>query len=78
MFAENDFVHGVVDGFQPLQLLDLPHYRRLTYVDQRRSAPRDSHQAQQSNAGRDPNRGSHHKEEQNRACNKTREESAFA
>jgi hypothetical protein len=34
VFTGNDFVHGVADGFEALELLDLANYRGLIHVEE--------------------------------------------
>src|ERR1700688_579253 len=52
--SADDFVHGVADCFQFLQLLDLAHHGGLVYVYAHTAVAHKSHQMQKTYAGRQP------------------------
>jgi hypothetical protein len=46
--AADDFVHGVADGFEFLQLLDLSHYGGLVHIYAHGAVAHESHQVQKA------------------------------
>src|ERR1700722_15308906 len=65
--AADDFVHGIADGFEFLQLLNLAHYCGLVHIYAHTAIAHKPHQMQKTYAGRQPHRNSNERDGQEAA-----------